>query len=61
MQCWVYFPVLSVQGGRTVHFNAASVGLWQQDQRYNLEAAVASPLNSEEGVHKTSVVDLIQV
>lgn len=50
-----------MQGGRTVHFNAASVGLWQQDQRYNLEAAVASPLNSEEGVHKTSVVDLIQV
>lgn len=42
-------------------FNAASVGLRWQDQHCNLDAAVLSPLNSEDAVDKTRVGDFVQV
>lgn len=52
---------VSLCGRESCGFNAVSVGLWRQDQHCDLDAAVLSPLNSEDAVDKTKIGDFIQV
>lgn len=52
---------VSLCGRESCGFNTVSVGLWRQDQQWNLDASVLSPLNSEDAVDKTRVGDFIPV